>query len=449
MQPTILLDLNDSPICSELKKSNIIKRYRVHYSQNSFDWIHQLVNQSFTVALCVSSSGNFSRTHLNQLLNANTFSETDVIFISDGIPNPRIDDAMRNGASFHFRQPVQLSLIEELLEEIYIETKTIDQEAANPLVSDIAQYGLLLGSSSVMLKLYRTIRKVAQTQANVLIIGESGTGKELVANTVHLMSKLDNEPFVAINCGALSPELIESELFGHKKGAFTGAERDKKGLFEQAENGTLFLDEVTEMPLDQQVKLLRVLETGEYRPLGSHQAKMANVRIISATNRDPAQAITEGLFREDLYFRLSHFPITVPPLRHRGDDSVGLVKHFLSQLNNDENTSKVVSSEVIDIISAHHWPGNVRELKHTIERAYILANEVIDKSCVVIDPVAEANEKIEEDINVPTGVTLEEIEKAAILQTLESNDGNKTDTAKELGVSVKTLYNKLEKYESP
>jgi DNA-binding NtrC family response regulator len=296
-----------------------------------------------------------------------------------------------------------------------------------------------------MLKLYRTIRKVAITEANVLITGESGAGKELVANTLHLASFRSDKPFVAINCGALTPELIDSELFGHIKGAFTGAHRDHQGVFAQAEGGTLFLDEITEMPIEQQVKLLRVLENGEYRPVGSDKTFTANVRIAAATNRDPMQAIAEDMLREDLYFRLAQFPIAVPPLRDRAEDIIGLAQHFLAYRNVQEQQSKRFSTEAQNLIANHGWPGNVRELKHAVERAYILADNTIEAEHLLLDEHNAGSELT--TIDIPTGIRLDELEKAAILTTLAKNGGNKTDTAQQLGVSVKTLYNKLEKYQ--
>ena len=339
---------------------------------------------------------------------------------------------------------VELDYFGGLLAEIYTELLEYGASSEPATSSALDQFGLLVGSSKVMRKLYRLVRKTAETDASVLIVGESGSGKELVANTIHLMSPQSDRPFIALNCGALSPELIESELFGHVKGAFTGANKDRAGVFEQAEGGTLFLDEVTEMPLDHQVKLLRVLETGEYRPVGSDTPKQANVRIVSATNRDPLEAIEENIFREDVYFRLAHFPIQVPPLRKRGKDIEGLAKHFLAYRNAEQNITKEISLEALEKITEHSWPGNVRELKHTIERAYILADDIITTSHLIF----QGGQPEQPTATLPTGIPLEEVEKGVILKTLDQNDGNKTVTAEQLGVSVKTLYNKLEKYDS-
>ncbi|MBY0419585.1 MAG: sigma-54 dependent transcriptional regulator, partial [Pararheinheimera sp.] len=309
--------------------------------------------------------------------------------------------------------------------------------------SDLDQFGLLVGSSAAMCKLYKTVRKVAVTEASVFIVGESGAGKELVANTLHLASHRSDKAFIAINCGALSSELIDSELFGHVKGSFTGALRDHQGVFAQAEQGTLFLDEVTEMPLEQQVKLLRVLESGEYRPVGSNKVCMANVRVIAATNRDPQQAVADGIFREDLYFRLSQFPVKVPPLREREGDIAGLAQHFLAYCNAREKQQKQWSDTALSVIKQYSWPGNVRELKHAVERAFILADKLIEPEHLLLE-VATPTAVV---ADIPADMPLDELEKAAIFAALERNGGNKTDTAQQLGISVKTLYNKLEKYQ--
>ncbi|WP_020410122.1 sigma-54 interaction domain-containing protein [Hahella ganghwensis] len=379
-----------------------------------------------------------------KLLDTNLATEIDFIFISDGEPNPSLDKTMLRCAGYHYRQPVDLERVNETLLDIH-EYMADSKSHAEPCVtSDLDQFGLLVGSSGTMRKLYRSIRRVAQTEANIFIEGESGSGKELAAHTLHLASPRADKPFIAINCGALSPELIDSELFGHRKGAFTGAHRDHRGVFEQAAEGTLFLDEVTEMPLDHQVKLLRVLETGEFRPVGDSSTKLADVRVIAATNRNPLQAIADDVFREDLYFRLAHFPLKIPPLRHREDDIVGLANHFLAYRNAQEEQHKSLSPEALELIRRHPWPGNVRELKHAIERAYILADDRLLPEHLSLEAATDANAS-----DIPFGVPLEEIEKTAILKTLEQTDGNKTECAQLLGISVKTLYNKLEKYQQP
>lgn len=365
-----------------------------------------------------------------------------LVFLSNGNPYPNLDQMMRDGALYHFRAPFDWDAIDQSLADLHEQLSTGDKRSRKILSSYLDQFGLLIGSSPPMRELYRSIQRVADSDANVLILGESGTGKELVAKTLHLMSGRKEQAYIAINCGALSPELVDAELFGHTKGAFTGASEARKGLFEKANGGTLFLDEITEMPLEQQVKLLRVLETGEYRPVGGAQTLRADVRIVAASNRDPAEAVQAQHLREDLYYRLSQFPISVPPLRDREGDIKGLAIHFLSYRNREEGSTVGMSQEALDALTKHSWPGNVRELKHTIERAFILAQGMIQASDIHFEaPLLEDEESL-----VPAGMPLEEIERQAIEQTLEENQGNKTESAEQLGISVKTLYNKLEKY---
>ncbi len=403
------------------------------------DWISALERENADVAII--ELVDFEKEDLQRLIATKKLISMDIILISDGEPNPYIDNAMRNGVSYHMRLPLDAEILQEFLSELHADLVETRAPAKEQVASELSQFGRLIGSSAAMRKLYRIVRKSSRTDASILVIGESGSGKELVANTLHLMSPRSDKPFVSINCGAISTELIESELFGHVKGAFTGATSDRVGVFEQAEGGTLFLDEITEMPMDHQVKLLRVLETGEFKAVGSDKLQVADVRIIAATNREPGVAIAEDLLREDLYFRIAHFPIRVPALREREDDITGLAKHFLAYRNAEEGLSKEITTQVLEKISAYHWPGNVRELLHAIERAYILADDVVGLEHLVLEG-QETPTTISNDYS-----SLEDMEKQLILQTLEELDGNKSETAERLGISVKTLYNKLKKYE--
>lgn len=436
-----LQDVNAEQAILELAGAADFNKLR---SVDDLPWIEQLEANHVDVAIIELSS--LSREDYLGLLDNVALSNIEFIFLSDGQPNPNLDQLMSHFAGYHFRKPYDMTLISDIFADFaqYLVSSPI---RPRPFSSELDQYGLLVGSSAAMHKLYRTIRRVSATDSNVLIIGESGAGKELVANTIHLASPRLNEPFIAINCGALSPELVDSELFGHVKGAFTGAHRDHKGVFEQAEGGTLFLDEVTEMPIEHQVKLLRVLENSEYRPVGGAKVQLANVRIVAATNRDPIAAIEAGQFREDLYFRLAQFPIRVPPLRERGDDILGLAQHFLAYRNVAEKQNKSLADDSAQMIAAYPWSGNVRELKHAIERAYILADQEILPSHLQLPQASEMGASGDDQVVIPQGMRLDDLEKIAIYQALETTQGNKTDTAEQLGISVKTLYNKLSKYE--
>ena len=436
-----LQDVNAEQAILELAGAADFNKLR---SVDDLPWIEQLEANHVDVAIIELSS--LSREDYLGLLDNVALSNIEFIFLSDGQPNPNLDQLMSHFAGYHFRKPYDMTLISDIFADFaqYLVSSPI---RPRPFSSELDQYGLLVGSSAAMHKLYRTIRRVSATDSNVLIIGESGAGKELVANTIHLASPRLNEPFIAINCGALSPELVDSELFGHVKGAFTGAHRDHKGVFEQAEGGTLFLDEVTEMPIEHQVKLLRVLENSEYRPVGGAKVQLANVRIVAATNRDPIAAIEAGQFREDLYFRLAQFPIRVPPLRERGDDILGLAQHFLAYRNVAEKQNKSLADDSAQMIAAYPWSGNVRELKHAMERAYMLADQEILPSHLQLPQASEMGASGDDQVVIPQGMRLDDLEKIAIYQALETTQGNKTDTAEQLGISVKTLYNKLSKYE--
>jgi len=308
----------------------------------------------------------------------------------------------------------------------------------------MGRFGHLFGGSSAMLDVYGRIDKVAPTSATVLITGESGSGKELVARTIHDRSERAGAPFIAVNCGAIPGNLIEAELFGYEKGAFTGAARMHRGCFERADGGTLFLDEVTEMALEMQVRLLNVLETGRYTRVGGEVDLHTRVRVLAATNRDPRQAVQDGLLREDLMYRLAVFPITLPALREREGDAELLAEHFLRQLNETGGTDKAFSRQAIVTIRTHRWPGNVRELKNAVQRAYIMSDRQVEldfSGLACAEPVGNV-------LRLPVGTALAEIERQVIYATLDLCDGNKRRCAEMLGVSLKTLYNRLTEYQS-
>jgi DNA-binding NtrC family response regulator len=308
-----------------------------------------------------------------------------------------------------------------------------------------------------MRKMFRKIERLARSNAPVIVLGESGAGKELVANTLHQLSARAGQPFIAINCGALAENLIESELFGHERGSFTGAMRMHRGCFERAHGGTLFLDEITEMPLEMQVRLLRVLETGRFCRVGGDQELTSDVRVLAATNRDLQQAVASGRLREDLMYRLCVIPVTVPPLRERGDDALLLAEMFLDGLNREHDEAKSLSEAARQRIRDYRWPGNVRELKNVIHRAFVLSDGEVD---VDVENVGGADLARPTDatamvaaygepfaVRIPVGMSLEAAEQALIRATLESVAGSKVKAAQVLGISLKTLYNRLHAYD--
>ena len=435
--PTLLLRLPESTTKRQLLEADAAARFAVTELAFDADWIEEIA----AFDLAIIDATDFTEANLQALIDLDVLDTVELILISDGTPNTAIDDAMAQGVAYHMREPIDVGYVLEIMNEFQPTTSPAASQQDPSLQSELDQFGLLLGSSRPMRKLFRSVRKAASTDVSILIVGESGAGKELVANTLHLMSERRDQPMLTINCGALSPELIESELFGHVKGAFTGASDDRTGIFEQADGGTLLLDEITEMPLEQQVKLLRVLESGEYRRVGSNDAHHADVRVIAATNRDPAHAIRDNFLREDVYFRLAEFRINVPPLRDRQDDLPGLAHHFLAYRNAEANSAVVLDETALSKIEDHDWPGNVRELKQVIERAFVLADGAITADDIVLDAPTGTGKA-----SADTGQRLEDIEREAILRTLKQQAGNRRKTAEQLGISVKTLYNKLEKY---
>lgn len=297
-----------------------------------------------------------------------------------------------------------------------------------------------------MERLYEQLGRVAATEAAVLLVGESGTGKELIARTIHQRSARAGQNFVAVNCGAIPPHLIEAALFGHEKGSFTGAVRQHPGYFEHACGGTLFLDEITEMPTDMQVKLLRVLESDTFSRVGGDCEVAVDVRLIAATNRELESAVQERALRADLMYRLAVFPIRVPPLRERSGDIELLALHFLEAFNAMDGTSKVFSRRALDMMQSYAWPGNVRELRNVVQRAFILCMQmlVIDDSMPNFS-VRKPNTRAGH-LCFHVGIALADAQRETILATLRHYGGNKRMTAEALGVSLKTLYNRIKEF---
>ncbi len=309
---------------------------------------------------------------------------------------------------------------------------------------DSGSFGRIIGNSAGIRAMYRVIEQAAPTNASVLISGESGTGKELIAQTIHELSPRQSFPFVAINCAAIPETLLESEIFGHEKGAFTGAHDRRIGVFELAHRGTLFLDEIAEMQAATQVKLLRVLQERTFRRLGGRQEQTVDVRVIAATNVNPLEASRNGKLREDLYYRLNVFNVDLPPLRDRKDDIPLLVQTFLNEFNRMNNkTVRGVDQDAMYLMEHYPWPGNIRELRNVIERATILADgEFIEVKHLPATLVSKGEESLP-TLTIAPGTTVDEAERRLILLTLEHCRNNKTRAAEVLGISLKTLHNKL------
>ena len=354
-------------------------------------------------------------------------------------------EAMKKGASDYLVKPFINEDVRMTVRRL-LEHKTVLMEnlALRQQLSQQLGFKEFIGASPQILQVFEVLEKVIPTRSNILVTGESGTGKGLVAEIVHSNSQRKDKPFISINCSAIPENLLESELFGYRKGAFTGAVADKKGLIPMADEGTLFLDEIGDMPLGLQSKILKVLETGEVMPLGETKSRYADVRLIAATNKDLEEQIRKGLFREDLYYRLNVIEVRIPPLRERREDIEVLSRHFLQKYSR-ENNKKVlaINDEAMEVFASYSWPGNIRELRNVIERAVVLAGgETIG--------LAELPERIKASESGRPGQglrdRLEQYEEKLIRDVLQASKWSKEETARELGVDLATLYRKIKKF---
>jgi DNA-binding NtrC family response regulator len=363
-------------------------------------------------------------------------------------------DAMKAGAYDFIQKPVDAARLKQILANAARQRGTaLELEATRRKLRDTGLFGQMVGSSRVMREIFHLIEMVAPSTASVLITGESGTGKEMVARTIHEMSPRRTKPFVAINCSAIPETLIESEIFGHEKGAFTGALERRAGCFELAEEGTLLLDEIGEMPAGTQAKLLRVLEDRKLRRLGSKVETPVDVRVLAATNKVPEEAVAKGELRGDLYYRLNVFNIHMPPLREHKEDIPTLVDTLLADMNAKHGREVGgVSDSVLQMFNTYNWPGNVRELRNTLERAVIVCDSALVEQRHLPPNFGSGGLKVASTegggIRMDVGTTVEEAEKMLILKTLASTNNNKTRAAEILGISLKTLHNKLKEYGS-
>jgi DNA-binding NtrC family response regulator len=361
--------------------------------------------------------------------------------------------AMKEGAYDYLTKPVDVARLRLLIPKAAERGEALREVALlRRKLSQVWGMGRLVGTSAGMQEVYRLIEVAAPTTAPVLISGESGTGKELVARTLHDLSPRSKGPFVAVNCAAIPETLLESEIFGHEKGAFTGALERRPGCFELAHEGTIFLDEIAEMNPGTQAKFLRILQDGAVRRLGGRTEIRVDVRVLAATNKDPVKAIQEGTFREDLYYRLNVVSLALPPLRERRDDIPALVQAFIEEFNaRYDKHIRALDEAVLSGLVAQAWPGNVRELRNTLERAIIVCEtDTILPKHIPPSPTLRVADPGDgpDSVSFRVGTSLEDAEKALILKTLAANGNNKTRAADVLGISLKTLHNKLKTYGS-
>jgi two-component system response regulator HydG len=356
--------------------------------------------------------------------------------------------AMKQGAFDYIAKPFTLEELRLMLENAAGELRRISQKRIlRETLRSRQGFGSLIGKSAEMERIYRIISKASQSAHPVLITGESGTGKELVARSIHYNGPSREKPFIPVDCGALVPTLIESELFGYVRGAFTGAIRAKDGLLTAANGGTVFLDEIGELPTDLQAKLLRAIQEHEIRPVGSTRRMPIDVRILAATNRDLEEEVADGNFRRDLYFRLNVLTVKIPPLRERRQDIPPLVEHFLSRLTRANNTEKTFSDDATKALMEYDWPGNVRELENCIERTWAISSGAVMAFPDLPTYIKKTHEKKAAEAAVgPSILPLMEVERNAILTAIEQSHGDKLMAAKLLGIGKTTLYRKLKAY---
>jgi two-component system response regulator AtoC len=371
----------------------------------------------------------------------------DVIIVSGTATVDSAIDALRLGALDYLTKPLDLHRMKAVLTNV-VRVRSLKAEVGTLRgeLRKLGRFGRLIGVSSSMQTVYDLIAKGAPTDAAVLITGQSGTGKELVAQTVFELSARRHRPFLPLDCGAISPTLIESELFGHERGSFTGATQLRRGCFERASGGTLFLDEITEMPIELQVKLLRVLESGTLTRVGGDEPISVDVRLIAASNRVPKEAVKAGTLREDLFHRLNVFPIVLPPLRDREGDVLLLAECFVEALNAGAGTAKHLSAAARKRIRAYSWPGNVRELKNQLNRAFIMSGDEIELGDFDAEAAPAALAAPGTKLAPDMGASLDDAERQHIFATLEHCGGDKKKAAEMLGISLKTLYNRLNIY---
>ncbi|MGQ9509780.1 MAG: sigma-54-dependent transcriptional regulator [Thermodesulfobacteriota bacterium] len=370
--------------------------------------------------------------------------ETEVIVISGQGTIEKAVQAMKLGAFDFIEKPIDPRVISLLVERaLEKQTLVIQNRDLRSKLEDRFHFKNIIGKSEKMLKIFNLIRHIAPYDSSVLIIGESGTGKELIANAIHYHSPRASKPFIKVSCASLSEGIIESELFGHEKGAFTGAITSRKGRFEMAHEGTLFLDEVEDIPPSTQIKLLRVLQEGEFERVGGNKTIKVNIRIIAASNRDLQEEVKKGTFREDLYYRLNVVNIKLPPLRERREDIPFLIHFFIEKFNQKYQMNvKGVSQKAMNRLMDYPWKGNVRELENTIESAMVVNHpEILDLAHLPLE--IQESQGISEVIPFKIGTPLQEIEREMLIRTLRATKGNKRKAAKLLGINVRTIHRKI------
>ena len=444
-KPKILVVDDEKDICNALEFILRRQDYDVKTANSGEKALEMIKKEAFDVILTDLKMGRVDGMEVLERAKEITPDTPVIIMTAYGSIESAVD-AMKKGAGDYIIKPFYN---EEILLTVRknIEQKKLQREniALRQQVSQQAvSFGEFIGNSAAMQEILSTLKKVIPTTSNILILGESGTGKGLIAKLIHHNSPRHNNPFISINCSAIPEGLLESELFGYKKGAFTGAVADKPGLLTLAHQGTFFLDEIGDMPFNLQAKLLKVIETGEVYALGDTKPNIVDIRIVSATNTDINSRVKEGKFREDLYWRLNVIEIRIPPLRERKEDIDLLARHFVRTLSDKQNKIiKGIENEALNLMLEYSWPGNIRELKNVIERAVILA----DGDMITVDNLPDKLKLEQEHKELSTLKThLSDYERKVLLNTYLANNKNKEETAAALGIDLATLYRKFKKY---
>ncbi len=445
-----ILVVDDEPMMADSLKQNLLEEgFSVDTAATGAEAIELFDQGGHHLAICDLQLPDMDGLEVMRHMK-DARPTTEVIVVTGYGSVARAVEATKAGAFYFVEKPFDFEEIQPLVDKA-LERRALVAETTSMRrqLSTRSEYFNIIGAAKPMQTIYETIESVAKSDANVLIVGESGTGKELIANAIHYNSLRCKKPFIKVNCAALPKELIESELFGHTKGAFTGAHADKEGLVQHAAGGSLMLDEIAEMPVELQPKLLRVLQERSYRKIGSEKTYAVDFRLVSSTNRPPADAIRDGLLRDDLFYRISTITIHVPPLRERNEDIQMLTEHFLHMYAQKyERTIGGVSQAAYQRLFGHLWPGNVRELQNVIERAVLLAkgNRIEPADLPFDNGSVPESGSAGPRWDVPPNMTLEDIERLVIERTLQRTGGNKQAAANLLGIYRPRLYSKIRKY---
>jgi DNA-binding NtrC family response regulator len=445
-----ILVVDDEPTMADSLKQNLMEEgYGVDTAATGAEAIELFDQGGHHLAICDLQLPDIDGLEVMRHLK-DARPNTEVIVVTGHGSVAKAVEATKAGAFDFVDKPFDFEELQHRVENALKQRELLtENENMRRQLSTRSEYFNIIGSAKQMQTIYETIESVAKSDANVFIVGESGTGKELIANAIHYNSLRARKPFIKVNCAALPKELIESELFGHTKGAFTGAHADKEGLVQHAAGGSLMLDEIAEMPVELQPKLLRVLQERSYRKIGSEKTYAVDFRLISSTNRPPADAIRDGLLRDDLFYRISTITIHVPPLRDRSEDIQLLTEHFLHMYAQKYDRSIAgVSQAAYQRLFGHTWPGNVRELQNVIERAVLLAkgNRIEPVDLPFDNGTLPEGSPAGAGWDVPPNMTLEDIERLVIEKTLQRTGGNKQAAANLLGIYRPRLYSKIRKY---